>query len=264
MLASLVVCLVLVSPPPAAERFPAESGSHVLLVVDRRTGELVRADDAEAAETRAFPAGDAIRPITALAALESGAADPEDTVDCDDACWGRGSHGSPALLDALAFSCDSWFAEVPVDRVALETQAAAAGFEVRGADPTGWGVTARAWTELWSRLAVGSLGRRSVSAPTLLAASGLSVTSARGTAHSLWDPTAQARVFAGDSEAGAWICGMYHVDERHSWIFALFVPEGSVQLAAARAAALLDETLRVYRTSTAERGGVPLPSLRDR
>ena len=47
----------------------------------------------------------------------------------------------------------------------------------------------------------------------------------------------------------------FHVDERHSWVFALFVPEGSPQLAAARASALLDETLRVYRTSTAERGG---------
>jgi hypothetical protein len=259
--------LVLVSPPPASERFPEEGRSHVFLVVDRLSGDFVRADDPDAAEAQRFPAGDVIRPIVALAALETGAVDPEETVDCDSSCWGLGRHGSPDLLDALAVSCDTWFRDVEtrIPRHALAEQAKEFGFDADpGEPPTAWGVTARAWVDFWVGLATGSLGRRSVSAPTLLAASGLSVTSPRGATHSLYRPTVQTRAFSGGSDAGAWICGAFHVDERHSWVFALFVPEGSPQLAAARASTLLDETLRVYRTSTAERGGVPLPRVEER
>jgi hypothetical protein len=259
--------LALFAPPSATERFGADGWPHVLLVVDEQGGQLVRADDAGAAEEERFPAGDAIRPIVALAALEEGAVDPEETVDCDSTCWGLGRHGSPMLLDALAVSCDSWFreAESRVPREALSERARALGFDTRsGGPPTTWGVTARAWINLWSRLADGSLGERALSAPTLLAAAGTAVTSPKGSAHSLYDPTATTRAFAGAGPAGAWVAGTFRADERHSWIFALFVRGGTAPLATARARALLEETLRVYRTSTAERGGEPLPPLDER
>lgn len=262
-----LVALALLAPPSATERFPGESVPHVFLVIDEETGRALRADDAEAAEAERFPAGDAIRPIVALAALEEGAADPEETVDCDSTCWGRGRHGAPSLLDALAVSCDPWFREVEsrLARDALEERARALGFAARSdASPAAWEVTARAWVALWSKLVEGALGERALSTPTLLAAAGTAVTSPRGSAHSLYDPTASARAFAGAGGSGAWVSGTFRADERHSWIFALFVRGGTVPLATARARALLDETLRVYRASTAERGGEPLPPLEER
>jgi len=264
---AFVAALAFVAPPPASEHFRDEGRPHVFLVVDRETGTRVRADDAEAAEGEAFPAGDAIRPVVAFAALESGAVDPEDTVDCDESCWALGRHGSPGLLDALAVSCDTWFRRVEprVPRAALAEAARKLGFDARADEPpAAWGVTARAWVALWERLGTGSLGRRALTAPTLLAASGLAVTSPRGAAHALSDPRTEVRALGGASPSGAWIAGTFRADDRHSWIFALYVRGGTAPLAAARAAGLLDETLRVYRRSTAERGGVPLPALDDR
>ncbi|MGH2569724.1 MAG: hypothetical protein ACRDGR_00770, partial [bacterium] len=105
---------------------------------------------------------------------------------------------------------------------------------------------------------------RALTAPTLLAAAGTAVTSPRGSAHSLYDPAASARAFTGAGGSGAWVTGTFRADERHSWIFALFVRGGTAPLATVRARALLEETLRVYRTSTAERGGEPLPPLDER
>jgi len=78
-----------------------------------------------------YPPGSTFKPITALAALESGLIDPDVTVMCTGQmwfgnrffhCWRRGGHGAQNLNDAIKNSCDVYFYQTALrvgpDRIA--------------------------------------------------------------------------------------------------------------------------------------------------
>lgn len=76
----------------------------------------------------AYPPGSTVKMSTALAALESGAIDPEETVTCNGYveisgrrfhCWKRGGHGRVNMVSALRESCDVYFYEV-AQRVGID------------------------------------------------------------------------------------------------------------------------------------------------
>lgn len=67
-----------------------------------------------------YPPGSTFKLAVALAALEAGVVDPQDTVYCPGDmelgnrrfhCWKRGGHGRLAMADAIAQSCDVYFYE---------------------------------------------------------------------------------------------------------------------------------------------------------
>lgn len=67
-----------------------------------------------------YPPGSTFKLAVALAALEAGVVDPNDTVFCPGHmelgnrrfhCWKRGGHGRLAMADAIARSCDVYFYE---------------------------------------------------------------------------------------------------------------------------------------------------------
>lgn len=69
----------------------------------------------------AYPPGSTIKMSNALAALESGLMEPEETVTCNGYveisgrrfhCWKRGGHGRVNMVGALRESCDVYFYEV--------------------------------------------------------------------------------------------------------------------------------------------------------
>lgn len=69
----------------------------------------------------AYPPGSTIKMSNALAALETGVMDPEETVACNGYlevsgrrfhCWKRGGHGRVNMVGALRESCDVYFYEV--------------------------------------------------------------------------------------------------------------------------------------------------------
>lgn len=69
----------------------------------------------------AYPPGSTIKMSNALAALETGLMDPEETVACNGYveisgrrfhCWKRGGHGRVNMVGALRESCDVYFYEV--------------------------------------------------------------------------------------------------------------------------------------------------------
>ncbi len=81
-----------------------------------------------------YPPGSTFKPVVALAALEAGAVDPEETVFCPGHrrlgdrrfhCWKRGGHGKVAMREAIARSCDVYFYDVAL-RVGIERIAAMA------------------------------------------------------------------------------------------------------------------------------------------
>ncbi len=78
-----------------------------------------------------YPPGSTFKPMTALAALESGMIDPEERINCTGQmwfgnrffhCWKRGGHGSQNMHDAIKNSCDIYFYQTAVkigpDRIA--------------------------------------------------------------------------------------------------------------------------------------------------
>ncbi|MBK1634732.1 penicillin-binding protein 2 [Rhodovulum adriaticum] len=76
----------------------------------------------------AYPPGSTFKMITALAALEDGLIDPEETVYCPGHmevggrrfhCWRRGGHGHVNLLQSLEQSCDVYYYEL-AQRVGIE------------------------------------------------------------------------------------------------------------------------------------------------
>ena len=273
MLLALAALLLLPVPPPPRDHFPDDPGdAHVFLAIDARSGEIVRSDAPVAADREWLPAGETARVLVALAGLEDGVLGPDETIACDDDCWAKGRHGELPLAEALAYSCDTYFREA-VSRVpatSLTREARRAGFERRPRTPTGgdefdpdWDATAREWVEFWSRLTRGDFAGRSSATSTLLAAATLAVSSPRGTARALYDPRHRAGAITGSTSEGVWVTGSYSA-HGFSWVFALFVREGTDTLGAARAARLLEETLRVFQSSTYERGGFPLPPLDER
>lgn len=266
---ALLLLMLPASPPALRDRFPEAVPSHVFLVVDTETGEVVRADDEAAAEREAFPAGESWRVLLALAGLEEGLLDSEEGVPCDSTCWGRGTHGTPDLAQGLAFSCDAWFrrARELVPPEAVVRQGKRIGFRPPAAESLGpdrerpgsaWRVTAREWTDFWRGAQRGALGLRTAAASTVMVAGGLSVASPRGVARALHDPAHRVRVIVGGDEEGNWVTGTLQRRGPIRWVFALYVRGGSPALATARAALLLEETLDAYEQATSERGGEPL------
>lgn len=67
-----------------------------------------------------YPPGSTFKPITALAALASGAMSPDEHVFCSGStrigrqtfhCWSRSGHGPMNMISALKYSCDCYFYE---------------------------------------------------------------------------------------------------------------------------------------------------------
>ena len=76
----------------------------------------------------AYPPGSTFKMITALAALEAGVVDPEETVYCPGHldvsdvrfhCWKRGGHGNMNLHESLKQSCDVYYYEI-AQRVGID------------------------------------------------------------------------------------------------------------------------------------------------
>ncbi|MBV7378596.1 penicillin-binding protein 2 [Maritimibacter dapengensis] len=75
-----------------------------------------------------YPPGSTFKMVTALAALESGEIDTEETITCRGSieiynrrfhCWSRGGHGRVDLVKSLRESCDVYFYEL-AQRVGIE------------------------------------------------------------------------------------------------------------------------------------------------
>lgn len=78
-----------------------------------------------------YPPGSTFKMVTALAALEAGVVDPEETVYCPGHmdvsdvrfhCWKRAGHGNVALNDSLKQSCDVYYYDISqrvgIDKIA--------------------------------------------------------------------------------------------------------------------------------------------------
>lgn len=81
-----------------------------------------------------YPPGSTFKMITALAGLEAGVIDPEETITCNGSielgtrrfhCWRRGGHGRMDLVDGLAQSCDIYYYEL-AQRVGIDAISAMA------------------------------------------------------------------------------------------------------------------------------------------
>ena len=75
-----------------------------------------------------YPPGSTYKMIVALAALEAGVLDPEETIRCSGSvevgdrrfhCWRRGGHGRMNLIESISQSCDVYFYDV-AQRVGIE------------------------------------------------------------------------------------------------------------------------------------------------
>jgi len=249
-----------VTPPTAAERFPASLPGHVLLVVDVASGQIIRTDDPLAAGDELFPLGDALRPVLSIAALEDQVLDKAEVIRCDSRCWAGGGHGEPTHVSALAWSCETFFVELQ-RRLAPEV---VGDWTIRSGFPAGEHdeepeATVEQMTEFWRAAGRARLPIRESTLSELLAAAGISVRSPRGVARALDRPRHGARAIAGAAGTGAWVAGIWRASEERRWAFALYLRDGTTALATARCAHLLDETERVVRSSSRERGGDPWP-----
>jgi penicillin-binding protein 2 len=100
----------------------------------QRAGLLANRDGMHRMRHRAFmeqyPPGSVFKVMMAIAALEEGVINPSDTEFCPGhfslggarwRCWKRGGHGSVAVIDSLAYSCDVFFynvgLELGIDRI---------------------------------------------------------------------------------------------------------------------------------------------------
>lgn len=92
-----------------------------------------------------YPPGSTFKPMTALAALDSGLVNPNETVVCSGQmwfgnrffhCWKRGGHGPQTMHDAIKNSCDIYFYQAALkigpDRIARVAEAFGMGqtFEI--------------------------------------------------------------------------------------------------------------------------------------
>jgi penicillin-binding protein 2 len=92
-----------------------------------------------------YPPGSTFKPMTALAALDSGMVNPNETVVCSGQmwfgnrffhCWKRGGHGPQNMHEAIKNSCDIYFYQVALkigpDRIARVAEAFGMGqtFEI--------------------------------------------------------------------------------------------------------------------------------------
>ena len=254
----LVLALALLSGvPQLRDHFPDEgSVTHVFLLVDAESGDVVRAEGPATDGSCRPPWGDLERFLTALAGLENGTLDADRAVRCDSTCWAAGTHGEPSLLQGLAWGCDAWFADARarVPRKVVREQARACGLEDPGHPES---ATVAAWVEFWRSLTRDRLALRPSTTTRLLAAAGTSVGSPRGMARTLYDPHRRTRAIAAAAPGGAWVVGTRQLLGRE-WVFALWVPQGTPALATARAEHLLEDTRRIARRATTLRGGTPV------
>jgi hypothetical protein len=254
-LTSAIVALAVA--PALHEHYPDEGApTHAFLLVEAATGNVVRAEGGEILDA-SHPWGDLRRLILAVAGLEDGRLDSRRTVHCDSTCWAHGSHGEVALVDGLAWGCDTWDAALPdVDPAELARIATTLGLhETAKAEGDSGRVTAEGCVAFWRVLSSLSIDLRADTSTQLLAVAGASVSSPRGVARLLYDPHRRTRAFVFGGAEGAWAIGGRSVLGRE-WAFAVYIPRGTPALAASRTARLLEETRRVARRSTVERGGV--------
>ncbi len=249
------ILAVLATAPSVREHFPDEGvPTHAFFLVEASTGKVVRAEGGDVLEAK-HSWGDLRRVVVVAAGLEDGRLDAQRVVACDSTCWALGGHGEVRLLDGLAWGCDTWYAAAfpEPDPVTFDRVATALGLRVAGASDER--VTAEACVAFWRTLASLSLDLRADTSTQLLAVAGASVSSPRGTARLLHDPRRRTRAFVCGGAEGAWAIGGRSVLGRE-WAFAVYLPGGTPALAASRAARLLEDTRRVARRSTLERGGV--------
>jgi hypothetical protein len=252
------ILALLVGVPSVRDHFPDPGlPTHDFLLVDAEDGEVLRAEGTAEDPAARHSWGDLARVVDALAGLEDGTLDAEARVPCDSTCWAKGSHGDVGLVEALAWGCDTWWGvngrRVPA--AARGLHARAVGLVDADAGPADASSVAD-WVSFWRRLLHEDLHLAPNTSTQLLAAAGMSVSSPRGAARALHDPRRRTRAFVGGGPDGAWVVGSREVLGR-VWVFALYLPGGSPALATSRADALLEETRRIARRSTALRGGVP-------
>ena len=81
-----------------------------------------------------YPPGSTFKMVTALAGLEAGVIDPEETTNCNGFvelgarrfhCWRRGGHGRMNMVDGLSQSCDVYYYDL-AQRVGIEAIASMA------------------------------------------------------------------------------------------------------------------------------------------
>ncbi len=257
-----LVFLMLTTPPPVRDHFRAAPTTHAFLVVEVESGEIVRADIPDVIDAKALPLGDGERFLAAMAALEKGTLVGSTEVECDASCWSRGTHGSVSFVTALAWECDTFFADIPRDEKTLREIAESIQLDLADEDGPP-AATLREWTQLWRRFGLRRTGLRHQTVSQLMAAAGASVTSPRGVTRTLHDPARSVRAILGGDDGGAWVAGLASLQRKRRWAFALYVPGASPALATARCGHLLDETIRAYRLSTFERGGDPWTGGRD-
>jgi len=238
-------------PPEVRELFPDDgTPAHAFLVVDVANGNILRADDADSCYREAVPIGTGRRWLAAMAGMESGALDPAATVRCDSTCWARGAHGDVAMLNGLAWGCDTYARSLPGDDGDVAREASETGLDASG-------TTLRAWTRFWRRAERLELRVRGGTLSNLVGAATTAVASPRGTLRALHESRWNTRAISGETAGGAWVAGISTLPGGRRWAFALFVRSGSESLAASRCANLLEETRRTFRGSSRARGGEP-------
>jgi hypothetical protein len=194
--------------------------------------------------------------VRALAGLEDGTLDADARARCDSTCWTRGAHGEVTLVEALAWGCDTWWQRYGsrIPATAAASHARAAGLLPEGTDAEASSLAA--CVAFFRHLLRDDSHWKANTSTRLLAAAGMAVSSPRGAARALHDPRRRTRALTGSDEHGAWVVGSREVLGR-TWIFSLYLPGGSTALATSRAAQLLEETRRIARASSEQRGGMP-------
>jgi len=245
------------------------------LVLDFRSRAVVAQYGSAAALDERHATGSAIKPLVALLALESGAIGPDMEVLCRRQSGPLGCSHPAALLpyrleDALAFSCNYFFAEVGrrVGRARLEEGFRRIGLQVEASDPAlaatgaaGVRASPRQLLALMMDLAAGRLRFRSEH--TALVKSAMAKAVRDGTAKAASVP---GLAIAGKTGTAAWPGLRY----RNSGWFVGWAPADAPRLALVvwvktgegkQAAALAGQILRGYLGSPGSAGVPPAPQL---
>jgi stage II sporulation protein D len=260
-------------PQPVVAGLAAKEGA--ALVLDFRSRAVVAQYGGAAALDERHATGSAIKPLVALLALESGAIGPDMEVLCRRQSGPLGCSHPAALLpyrleDALAFSCNYFFAEVGrrVGRARLEEGFRRAGLQVEVTDPAlaatgaaGVRASPRQLLALMMDMAAGRLWFRSEH--TALVKSAMARAVRDGTAKAA---SVTGLAIAGKTGTAAWPGTPY----RNSGWFVGWAPADEPRLALVvwvktgegkQAAALAGRILRGYLGSPGSAGVPPAPQL---
>src|SRR5262245_12018241 len=111
LLALAQAALLVATLPTLHDHFPNPgSTAHDFLLVDAQTKQVLRAEGRGEDPSARHAWGDLVRVVDALAGLEEGTIDAERVVRCDSTCWAAGAHGDVALVEGIAWDCDTWYA----------------------------------------------------------------------------------------------------------------------------------------------------------